>query len=86
MLTGWKQEEHLWFLNEVSSVPLQQTLSNLQTAFSNFFGRREVPQLQEEAQQRICEVHQVRVQTQGRPGLPGQMLRASADSLESPPS
>lgn len=57
MLTGWKQEEHLWFLNEVSSVPLQQTLRDLQTAFSNFFGRREVPQLQEEAQQRICEVH-----------------------------
>ena len=35
-----KKEEDLWFLNEVSSVPLQQTLRNLQTAFSNFFGKR----------------------------------------------
>jgi putative transposase len=37
MLTGWKQEEDLDFLNEVSSVPLQQGLRHLQKAFTNFF-------------------------------------------------
>ncbi len=36
MLTGWKKEEHLNFLNEVSSVPLQQALRHLQKAFANF--------------------------------------------------
>ena len=34
-----KQEDHLW-LNEVSSVPTQQTLRRLQTAFRNFFDKR----------------------------------------------
>ncbi len=37
MLTAWKTEEELQFLNEVSSVPLQQGLRHLQKAFSNFF-------------------------------------------------
>jgi putative transposase len=37
MLTQWKQEEELSFLNEVSSVPLQQGLRHLQEAFSNFW-------------------------------------------------
>lgn len=37
LLTGWKKEpEHSW-LNEVSSVPLQQVLRHLQTAYSRFF-------------------------------------------------
>ena len=40
MLTGWKQTEDLAFLNEVSSVPLQQCLRHLQTAFTNFFTNR----------------------------------------------
>ena len=44
MLTGWKREEDLSFLNEVSCVPLQQGLRHLQTAFSNFFaGRTQYP-------------------------------------------
>ncbi|KVZ03826.1 RNA-guided endonuclease InsQ/TnpB family protein [Burkholderia stagnalis] len=34
-----KTPEHGW-LNEVSSVPLQQALRHLQTAFSNFFAKR----------------------------------------------
>ncbi len=37
MLTSWKKEEELDFLNEVSCVPLQQGLRHLQTAFTNFF-------------------------------------------------
>ncbi|WP_406385262.1 RNA-guided endonuclease InsQ/TnpB family protein [Streptomyces sp. NBC_01618] len=40
MLTAWKKTEELAFLNQVSSVPLQQTLRHLQTAFTNFFGKR----------------------------------------------
>lgn len=38
LLTSWKKEESLYFLNEVSCVPLQQGLRHLQTAFANFFG------------------------------------------------
>jgi len=40
MLTAWKKQDDLEFLNEVSSVPLQQTLRHLQTAFSSFFSKR----------------------------------------------
>uniref|UniRef100_UPI000CD4C7F5 RNA-guided endonuclease InsQ/TnpB family protein n=2 Tax=unclassified Streptomyces TaxID=2593676 RepID=UPI000CD4C7F5 len=40
MLTAWKKTEELAFLNDVSSVPLQQCLRHLQTAFANFFAKR----------------------------------------------
>ncbi|MER6385239.1 RNA-guided endonuclease TnpB family protein [Streptomyces sp. NPDC001250] len=40
MLTAWKKTEELVFLNDVSSVPLQQTLRHLQSAFTSFFARR----------------------------------------------
>ncbi|MGW6391799.1 RNA-guided endonuclease InsQ/TnpB family protein [Streptomyces sp. NPDC055103] len=40
MLTAWKRTEELAFLNDVSSVPLQQTLRHLQSAFASFFGKR----------------------------------------------
>ncbi len=40
MLTAWKKTEELAFLNEVSSVPLQQTLRHLQAAFTHFFAKR----------------------------------------------
>jgi putative transposase len=44
MLTGWKKQEDLDFLNDVSSVPLQQGLRNLQKAFVNFWaGRAKYP-------------------------------------------
>jgi putative transposase len=44
MLTSWKKQEDLQFLNEVSSVPLQQGLRHLQNAFTNFFaGRAKYP-------------------------------------------
>ncbi|MEU8798778.1 RNA-guided endonuclease TnpB family protein [Spirillospora sp. NPDC048819] len=39
-LTEWKKTPELGFLCEVSSVPLQQALRHLQTAFTNFFARR----------------------------------------------
>ena len=43
MLTNWKKQEDLDFLSQ-SSVPLQQGLKHLQTAFTNFFsGRTKYP-------------------------------------------
>ncbi|MEU7382938.1 RNA-guided endonuclease TnpB family protein [Streptomyces sp. NPDC042207] len=39
-LTEWKKTEELAFLADVSSVPLQQALRHLQTAFANFFAKR----------------------------------------------
>ncbi|MFG2852719.1 RNA-guided endonuclease InsQ/TnpB family protein [Streptomyces mirabilis] len=40
MLTAWKKTEELAYLGDVSSVPLQQALRHLQTAFTHFFGKR----------------------------------------------
>ena len=40
LLTGWKKSSELDFLNEVSSVPLQQCLRHLQKAFANFWGKQ----------------------------------------------
>ncbi len=40
MLTGWKATKEFGFLNEVSCVPLQQSLRHQQTAFANFFAKR----------------------------------------------
>ncbi|MBL3668854.1 transposase [Streptomyces sp. M2CJ-2] len=40
MLTAWKKTEELAYLNDVSSVPLQQSLRHLQAAFTHFFGKR----------------------------------------------
>lgn len=39
-LTEWKKQEDFSFLKEVSSVPLQQCLRHLQSAFTNFFEKR----------------------------------------------
>ncbi|WP_328418100.1 transposase [Micromonospora sp. NBC_00389] len=39
-LTEWKRTEELVFLNEVSSVPLQQALRHLQAGFAAFWGKR----------------------------------------------
>ncbi|MEV6191952.1 RNA-guided endonuclease TnpB family protein [Streptomyces sp. NPDC051920] len=40
MLTAWKKTEEFTYLNDVSSVPLQQALRHLQAAFTNFYGKR----------------------------------------------
>ncbi|MFE2167965.1 RNA-guided endonuclease InsQ/TnpB family protein [Streptomyces sp. NPDC059447] len=40
LLTQWKQSEEPAYLSEVSSVPLQQALRHLQTAFAAFWGKR----------------------------------------------
>ncbi len=39
MLAQWKKEEDMIWLNDVSSVTLQQSLRDLQTAFKNFWGK-----------------------------------------------
>ncbi|WP_399344309.1 RNA-guided endonuclease InsQ/TnpB family protein [Umezawaea sp. Da 62-37] len=38
-LTRWKKSDDLAFLNEVSSVPLQQSLRHLQSAYAAFFAK-----------------------------------------------
>jgi putative transposase len=40
LLTEWKKTDALAFLNEVSAVPLQQTLRHLQAAFTAFWDKR----------------------------------------------
>ncbi|MBB5802891.1 transposase [Saccharothrix ecbatanensis] len=40
LLTEWKKTDGLGSLNEVSSVPLQQSLRHLQTAFTAFWEKR----------------------------------------------
>ncbi|MCX5196749.1 transposase [Streptomyces sp. NBC_00249] len=40
LLTAWKRTEELAYLAEVSSVPLQQALRHLQSAFAGFWGKR----------------------------------------------
>jgi len=39
-ITLWKMEEETEWLKEVSNVPLQQSISNLEVAFQNFFAKR----------------------------------------------
>ena len=40
MLTEWKRSQEYAYLNEVSSVPLQQALRHLQGAFASFWDKR----------------------------------------------
>ncbi|WP_394618417.1 RNA-guided endonuclease InsQ/TnpB family protein [Lentzea sp. JNUCC 0626] len=55
LLTTWKQDEDLAFLNEVSCVPLQQALRHLQSAFTNFFGKRaKYPRFKSRKRSRAC--------------------------------
>lgn len=39
-ITLWKREEETKWLSEVANVPLQQSVSNLEVAFQNFFAKR----------------------------------------------
>ncbi|USX49525.1 transposase [Lentzea sp. HUAS12] len=55
LLTAWKKTEEFAFLNEVSCVPLQQTLRHLQAAFTNFFGKRaKHPRFKSRKRSRAC--------------------------------
>src|SRR5205814_303638 len=54
LVTLKKQEETLW-LNEVSSVPLQQSLRHLDQAFRNFFeGRADYPTFKKKRHQQAA--------------------------------
>ena len=56
MLTSWKKEDALKFLNDVSCVPLQQGLRHLQAAFTNFFaGRNGYPQFKKKSSRNTAE-------------------------------
>lgn len=56
LLTQWKREEELSFLNEVSCVPLQQGLRHLQKAFTNFFaGRAKYPNFKKKRNGSVAE-------------------------------
>lgn len=39
-LTAWKKDEETEWLREVSNVPLQQTINDLEVAYQNFFSKR----------------------------------------------
>lgn len=53
MLTAWKRTEELAFLNDVSSIPLQQSLRHLQGAFVAFWeGRSRYPRFKSKKHQR----------------------------------
>jgi putative transposase len=55
MLTDWKRTEEFAFLNEVSSVPLQQALRHLQAAFVGFWAKRaRYPRYKSKRKTRAC--------------------------------
>jgi putative transposase len=56
MLTAWKKQDDLQFLNEVSCVPLQQGLRHLQKAFANFWtGHAKYPNFKKKHHGGSCE-------------------------------
>ncbi len=56
LLTGWKKELECLWLNEVSSVPLQQAVRHLQTGYSNFFkGRAKYPNFKKKGGRQSAE-------------------------------
>jgi len=54
MLTDWKKQGDLQFLNEVSCVPLQQGLRNLQKALSR---KVKGSNNREKARQQVARIH-----------------------------
>ena len=60
LLTEWKKAPERAWLNEVSSVPLQQSLRHLQTAYRNFFqGRAKYPTFNKERRPPVRRIHHV---------------------------
>ena len=56
LLTEWKKEPECLWLNEVSSVPLQQSLRHLQTGYSHFFkGRAKYPNFKKKDEPQSAE-------------------------------
>ena len=68
-----KATEDLAWLNEVSSVPLQQAIRHQQVAYTNFFAKRaRYPQVQVPHRPAVRGVHPVRVPVPGRRAVPGE--------------
>jgi len=83
MLTDWKKEEELDFLNEVSCVPLQQGLRHLQTAFTNFFaGRAKYPNFKKKHNGGSAEFTFVCFPLERWTGIFGKMYHSITYSLE----
>ena len=69
MLTDWKKQEELDFLNGVSCVPLQQGLRHLQTAFTNFFaGRTKYPNFKKKHREQVKAEEQINYLTKASIG------------------
>jgi transposase len=84
MLTEWKKQEDLQFLNEVSCVPLQQGLRHLQKAFSNFFeGRAKYPNFKKKHHGGNAEFTLVGFPMEKRTGISSEMCPSIGDPLES---
>ena len=61
-LTAMKATEELAWLNEVSSVPLQQAIRHQQVAYTNFFAKRaRYPRFKSRERPAVRRVHPVRV-------------------------
>jgi len=55
-LTGWKKQEEYQWLNDVSAIPLQQSLRHLQKAYTNFFaGRSKYPKYKKKSSKQSAE-------------------------------
>ena len=82
-LTEWKRTDELAFLNEVSSVPLQQALRHLQGAFAAFWGKRSrYPRFKSKRKSRASRrVHPVGVPVARRAAHPGEDGRAAGDRV-----
>ena len=84
MLTNWKKQENLQFLNEVSCVPLQQGLRHLQTAFTNFFtGRSKYPNFKKKHHGGNAEFTLVSFQVERWQGIFSKMYSTLKYPLES---
>ena len=83
MLTNWKKQEDLDFLQEVSSVPLQQGLRHLQTAFTNFFsGSAKYPNFKKKRNGGSAEFTLISIQVERWPSISGQMCRTTTYKME----
>ena len=71
-LTAMKCDPDLAWLNEVSSVPLQQAIRHQQVAYTNFFAKRARYPRFKSRRPAVRGVHAVRLPVPGRRAVPGE--------------
>jgi putative transposase len=72
-LTKWKRDPETTWLKEVSSVPLQQALRHLNTAYQNFFDKRSAyPRFKARKRSKLSDLRLHRLRFRGRRTTPGQ--------------